>query len=56
VGSKLLALELRYIAKLDVDLDLTVTGLEIGEIDVLLGAATLALLLELCRAMSSVLR
>ena len=32
----LLSIELQYIAKLDVEIDLTVTGLEIGEIDVLL--------------------
>jgi DNA modification methylase len=35
----LLALELQYITKLDADFDLTVTGLEVGEIDVLIDAS-----------------
>ena len=34
---KLLALELQYVCELDIDFDLTTTGFETGEIDVLLG-------------------
>jgi hypothetical protein len=36
---ELLALELQYIANLDVEFDLTVTGLEVAEIDVLINAS-----------------
>lgn len=36
---ELLALELEYIAELDIDFDLTLTGFETGEIDVLLDSA-----------------
>lgn len=35
----LVAVELQYITELDIDLDLTVTGFETGEIDLLLGTA-----------------
>lgn len=35
----LVAIELQYITELDIDLDLTVTGFETGEIDLLLGTA-----------------
>ena len=37
---EILAIELEYLTSLDIDLDVTVTGFEIGEIDVILGQAT----------------
>lgn len=41
-GIKLLGLELQYLTDLDIDFDVTLTGFELPEIDLLIGELSLA--------------